>query len=62
MIGLQTTRAAMAGQPLGTLGRLRAGLTGIALAVPGVAVIVWRLNGRTVTRKRSMQFVIEQTA
>lgn len=39
MIGLQTTLAAMAGQPLGTLGRLRAGLTGIALAVPGVGAL-----------------------
>ena len=28
----------------------------------GLAVIVWRLNGRTVPRKRSMQFVIQQTA
>ena len=27
----------------------------------GLAVIVWRLNGRTVPRKRSMEFVIEQT-
>jgi len=39
MIGLQTALAAMAGQPLGTLGRLRAGLTGIALAVPGVGAL-----------------------
>lgn len=29
----------MAGQPLGTIGRIRAGLTGIALAVPGVGAI-----------------------
>ena len=27
----------------------------------GLAVIVWRLNGRTVPRKRSMEFVIGQT-
>jgi hypothetical protein len=27
----------------------------------GLAVIVWRLNGRQVPRKRSMQFVIGQT-
>lgn len=39
MIGLQTALAAMSGQPLGTLGRLRAGLTGIALAVPGVGAL-----------------------
>ena len=26
-----------------------------------LAVIVWKLNGRTVPRKRSMEFVIEQT-
>jgi TP901 family phage tail tape measure protein len=39
MIGLQSALAAMAGQPLGTLGRLRAGLTGIALAVPGVSAL-----------------------
>ena len=28
----------------------------------GLAVIVWRLNGRAVPRKRSMEFVIGQTA
>jgi TP901 family phage tail tape measure protein len=39
MIGLQSALAAMSGQPLGTLGRLRAGLTGIALAVPGVGAL-----------------------
>ena len=39
MIGLQSALAAMGGQPLGTLGRLRAGLTGIALAVPGVGAL-----------------------
>lgn len=39
MIGLQTALAAMAGQPLGTLGRLRAGLTGITLAIPGVGAL-----------------------
>jgi len=39
MIGLQSALAAMSGQPLGTIGRLRAGLTGIALAVPGVAAL-----------------------
>jgi hypothetical protein len=39
MIGLQTALAAMAGQPLGTIGRIRAGLTGIALAVPGVGAL-----------------------
>ena len=27
----------------------------------GLAVIVWKLNGRTVPRKRSMEFVIERT-
>jgi hypothetical protein len=27
----------------------------------GLAVIVWKLNGKTVPRKRSMEFVIEQT-
>ena len=27
----------------------------------GLAVIVWKLNGRTVPRKRSMEYVIEQT-
>jgi hypothetical protein len=27
----------------------------------GLAVIVWKLNGRTVPRKRSMEFVIEHT-
>ena len=27
----------------------------------GLAVIVWKLNGRTVPRKRSMEFVIGQT-
>jgi TP901 family phage tail tape measure protein len=39
MIGLQSALAAMSGQPLGTIGRLRAGLTGIALAVPGVGAL-----------------------
>jgi DNA-binding protein YbaB len=39
MIGLQSALAAMSGRPLGTLGRLRAGLTGIALAVPGVGAL-----------------------
>lgn len=39
MIGLQSALAAMAGQPLGTIGRIRAGLTGIALAVPGVSAL-----------------------
>jgi TP901 family phage tail tape measure protein len=39
MIALQTALAAMSGQPLGTLGRLRAGLSGIALAVPGVGAL-----------------------
>lgn len=39
MIGLQTALAAMSGRPLGALGRLRAGLTGIALAVPGVSAL-----------------------
>jgi len=39
MIGLQAALAAMSGQSLGTLGRLRAGLTGIALAVPGVGAL-----------------------
>ena len=28
----------------------------------GLAVIVWRLNGRTVPRKRSMDFIIQRTA
>ena len=28
----------------------------------GLAVIVWKLNGRAVPRKRSMQFVIQRTA
>jgi len=28
----------------------------------GLAVIVWRLNGKAVPRKRSMDFVIEKTA
>lgn len=37
MIGLQTALAGMAGRPLGALARLRAGMTGMALAVPGVA-------------------------
>jgi hypothetical protein len=27
----------------------------------GLAVIAWKLNGRTVPRKRSMEFVIGQT-
>jgi AcrR family transcriptional regulator len=39
MIGLQTALAAMSGRPLGTIGRIRAGLTGIALAVPGVSAL-----------------------
>ncbi|MDF1854253.1 phage tail tape measure protein [Pseudooceanicola sp.] len=39
MIGLQSALAAMGGQTLGTLGRLRAGLSGIALAVPGVGAL-----------------------
>jgi len=39
MIRLQTALAAMAGQSLGTLDRLRAGLTGIALAIPGVSAL-----------------------
>lgn len=39
MIGLQSALAAMAGQPLGALGRIGAGLRGIALAVPGVAAL-----------------------
>jgi uncharacterized protein YukE len=39
MIGLQSALAAMSGQPLGTIGRLVAGLKGIALAVPGVAAL-----------------------
>jgi hypothetical protein len=34
----------MAGTPLGTLGRLRAGLTGIALAVPGVSALTTALS------------------
>lgn len=37
MIGLQAALAGMAGQPLGTLGRLSAGLRGMVLAIPGVA-------------------------
>lgn len=40
MIGLQSALAAMNGTPLGAIGRLRAGLTGIALAVPGVSSLV----------------------
>ncbi len=28
----------------------------------GLAVIVWRLNGKTMPRKRSMEFVIQRTA
>ena len=28
----------------------------------GLAVIVWKLNGRAVPRKRSMQFIIQRTA
>ena len=28
----------------------------------GLAVIVWKLNGRTVPRKRSMEYVIDRTA
>lgn len=39
MIGLQTALAALAGQPLGTLGRVRAGLAGIAMAAPGVSAL-----------------------
>jgi len=39
MIGLQSALAAMSGQPLGTIGRLVAGLKGIVLAVPGVAAL-----------------------
>ncbi|WP_412506663.1 phage tail tape measure protein [Roseovarius sp. SYSU LYC5161] len=39
MIGLQTALAAMTGRPLGTIGRIRAGLTGVALAVPGVSAL-----------------------
>jgi len=39
MIGLQSALAAMSGQPLGTLGRLRAGLSGIVLAIPGVSAL-----------------------
>lgn len=39
MVGLQTALAAMSGRPLGTIGRLRAGLTGVALAVPGVSAL-----------------------
>ncbi len=39
MIGLQSALAAMSGQPLGTIGRLVAGLKGIALTVPGVGAL-----------------------
>jgi len=39
MIGLQTALAGMGGQSLGTLGRIGAGLRGMALAVPGIAAI-----------------------
>ncbi|MFO8079875.1 MAG: DUF6362 family protein, partial [Armatimonadota bacterium] len=39
MIGLQSALAAMSGRPLGTLGRLGAGLKGIAFAVPGVSAM-----------------------
>lgn len=40
MIGLQSALAAMNGTPLGAIGRLRAGLTGITLAIPGVSALV----------------------
>jgi hypothetical protein len=39
MIALQEALAAMSGRRLGTLGRIRSGLLGIALAVPGVSAL-----------------------
>jgi TP901 family phage tail tape measure protein len=39
MIALQTALAGMSGQSLGTLGKIGAGLRGIALAVPGVGML-----------------------
>jgi TP901 family phage tail tape measure protein len=39
MIALQTALAGMSGQSLGTLGKIGAGLRGIALAVPGVGLL-----------------------
>ena len=47
MIRLQASLAAMSGQPLGTLGRIGAGMRGIALAIPGVAKagIAFKLMG-----------------
>lgn len=39
MIALQTALAGMSGQPLSTLGRIGAGVRGVALAVPGFAAL-----------------------
>ncbi len=39
MIALQTALAGMGGQSLGTLGRIGAGMRGIALAVPGMGLL-----------------------